>query len=63
MSPAHEQPAHGASAFAKYLVALGLPLRIPPSSGSERHVGSWSPAALGLADGGTSLGDMEPGRA
>jgi hypothetical protein len=54
-TPATPSPRTGAR---RHLVAFGLSLPSPPSSGRGRRTGTWSPEALGLANGvasGTGL--------
>jgi hypothetical protein len=44
-------PSSPRSGARRRLVAFGLPLPSPPSSGRGRRAGTWSPEALGLANG------------
>lgn len=58
-TPATPPPSPRSSARRR-LVALGLPLPSPPSSSHGHRAGTWSPAALGLANG-VAPGNSLPG--
>jgi hypothetical protein len=50
-APDTAPPSSPRSGACRRLVAFGLSLPSPPSSGRGRRAGTWSPGALGLANG------------